>query len=179
MPGECSVSMECGRLSLAPFFYGDPYTNAVIPGPISANMQNNYSSVYFRKEFTVPNAAAVDSLVFNVQIDDGFIAWVNGNEVLRYNVYAGQMPYKPTPATSSLEPLGLAPLRPVHCYERLCLLESGRNIVAVHAFNTSIGGGDFGFNAQLFAFLNDIVCNGPARGTGRSGGGSCLLLDRI
>jgi len=83
--------------SLAPFFYGDPYTNAVIPGTYLGDMQNNYSSVYFRKEFTVPNAAAVDSLVFNVQIDDGFIAWVNGNEVLRYNVYADRCPTTPTP----------------------------------------------------------------------------------
>src|SRR5207237_1273776 len=41
------------------------------------------------------------------------------------------------------------------------LLESGRNVLAVHAFNTSIGGGDFGFNAQLFAHMNDAGGSAP------------------
>src|SRR5205807_6549595 len=117
---------------------------------------------YFRKEFTVPNAAAVDSLVFNVQIDDGFIAWVNGNEVLRYNVYPGEMPYNTNASTSSFEPLGAGAAYVLFTVTNAsAFLESGRNILAVHALNQSIGGSDFGFNAQVVAFLNDIGVTAP------------------
>src|SRR5439155_901477 len=41
------------------------------------------------------------------------------------------------------------------------LLENGRNILAVHAFNTSIGGADFGFNAQLFGYMNNVGVSAP------------------
>ena len=67
-----------------------------------SDMQSNYTTIYLRKYFTVENRGAITNLLINHQSDDGFIAWVNGNEVLRYNVYPGPMPYNTNASTSSL-----------------------------------------------------------------------------
>ena len=62
----------------APFFFGDPYTNAVIRGTLLSDMNSNYTSIYLRQEFNVENRGAILSLLLNHQSDDGFIAWLNG-----------------------------------------------------------------------------------------------------
>src|SRR4030095_7175010 len=71
--------------SPAPFFFGDPYTNfpAGIFGTHLTDMNSNYTTIYLRKEFTVSNRASITNLLLNHQSDDGFIAWLNGVEVLR------------------------------------------------------------------------------------------------
>ena len=70
-------------MSPAPFFYGDPYTNALIHGTFLGDMRSNYSSIFLRTEFVVSSASSIESLILNAQFDDGFIAWVNGVEALR------------------------------------------------------------------------------------------------
>jgi len=50
------------------------------------------------------------------------------------------MPYNTNASTSSLEPLGAGAAYVLFTVTNAsAFLESGRNIVAVHAFNTSIG----------------------------------------
>src|SRR6185503_7488840 len=39
----------------APFFFGDPYTNAAIAGTLLSDMASNYTSLFLRKEFNVEN----------------------------------------------------------------------------------------------------------------------------
>ena len=48
--------------------------------------QAGYLTVYLRKTFTVTNPTAVDNLIFGVDYDDGFVAYLNGVEVARDNV---------------------------------------------------------------------------------------------
>ena len=77
--------------SPTPFYYGDPYNSVANPGTLLSDMQGGaYSSIYLRKTFAVQNASAVTNLFFNAQSDDGFIAWINGFEVLRYNMAGGR-----------------------------------------------------------------------------------------
>ncbi|MEZ5300451.1 MAG: DUF1800 family protein [Verrucomicrobiales bacterium] len=45
------------------------------------DMKDNYVSVYLRTEFTLP--AEYDDLIFEVEYDDGYIAYLNGVEVSR------------------------------------------------------------------------------------------------
>ena len=56
-------------------------------------MRGGYSSIYLRKTFNLVGASGVTNLFLNAQSDDGFIAWINGVEVLRYNMPAGDVPY--------------------------------------------------------------------------------------
>jgi hypothetical protein len=155
---------EGWTVSPAPFFFGDTgYTNALNPGTFLGDMRSNYSSIFLRTEFSVANAASVESLLINIQFDDGFIAWVNGVEVIRANMPAtGEVPFNGLATTSSTEPLGNGAAYVVYTLTNgPSLLLTGTNVLAIQVFNQSLVGSDFGFNAQLYAFLNDIGVRAP------------------
>ena len=44
------------------------------------DMEDNYYSVYMRKTFVVPDALVVGDLIFEVDYDDGFVAYLNGED---------------------------------------------------------------------------------------------------
>ena len=75
----------------APFYFGDPYTNATVRGTLLSDMQSNYTTIFLRREFEVTSRGTITNLLLNHQSDDGFIAWLNGVEVLRYNVPGGAL----------------------------------------------------------------------------------------
>ncbi len=66
----------------SPFSYGE----SLEFGTILEDMQGNYSTFLLRHPFEVTNPKAITELVVNAVIDDGFIAWINGHEILRVNV---------------------------------------------------------------------------------------------
>jgi hypothetical protein len=147
----------------APFFYGDPYSNGVPAFTHLTDMRSNYSSLYLRKSFNIPNADHVTNLFLRAQIDDGMIVWINGIEVLRTNVAAGEIPYAGTSLGQSSEPnqTGAAyitwPLPDPALY-----LQTGPNVIAVHALNEARDtSSDFGFNAQLFTYQTDTEAVPP------------------
>jgi hypothetical protein len=142
----------------APFFYGDPYSNGLSGFTLLSDMLGgSYSSVYLRKKFTLSNAAAVTNLNFVHQSDDGFIAWINGTEVIRYNMGAGQIAYNGSAPTAVSEPnnTGAAYIS-VNLANVGSYLLDGTNELAVHAFNNApTTSSDFGFNAQIWTYLAD------------------------
>ncbi len=145
----------------APFFYGDPYTNfpAGIYGTHLTDMQSNYATIYLRQEFTVTNRAAITNLFLNTQCDDGFIAWLNGVQVLRVNVPAGEVPYNGVAPAQSAEPNQTGSSYIIYTLTNAAAsrLINGTNILAVHALNQSLtASSDFGFNAQLYMFPADF-----------------------
>ena len=76
----------------APFWYGD-----VRPGGTQlTDMQNNYTCIFLRKTFTVNNAAQIGGLRLTYYVDDGFLAWINGQQVFGENVS------DPNPTTNTL-----------------------------------------------------------------------------
>ena len=83
----------------APFYYGDLLTG----GTLITNMINNYSSIFLRKTFVVTNANDFSALKLGYRCDDGFIAWLNGVEVFRYNMPAGNILFNGT-ASGSVTP---------------------------------------------------------------------------
>jgi hypothetical protein len=62
-----------------PFSYGE----SLEFGTILEDMQDNYTTFLLRHSFVVQNPEDITELVVNAAIDDGFIAWVNGHEILR------------------------------------------------------------------------------------------------
>jgi hypothetical protein len=142
----------------APFFFGDPYTNAAVRGTPLSDMQSNYTTIFLRKEFTVVNPGIITNLLINHQSDDGFIAWLNGVEVLRYNVPGGELPYNATASAAVNEPSqsGAAYIVAALTNSAAFRLVAGTNILAIQALNQNLTtSSDFGFNAQLYFFPVD------------------------
>ena len=140
----------------APFFFGDTgYTNAQARGTTLTDMLGNYTCIFLRRYFVVPSVEAITNLILNAQSDDGFIAWINGVEVLRYNMPSGELSYNAVALSAVPEPNnnGAAWIT----YELpnpASYLRPGTNVLAVQAFNVSLSGSsDFGFNAQLYTYL--------------------------
>ncbi len=64
----------------SPFRYGDGSGGTEL-----TDMQNNYTTVYIRKEFVINSIDDVDQLKLTADYDDGFVLWINGNEVWKNN----------------------------------------------------------------------------------------------
>lgn len=54
------------------------------------DMRKNYTRVYLRTEFQLEDLGQADRLGLLMSYDDGFIAYINGREILRENVSFGQ-----------------------------------------------------------------------------------------
>lgn len=134
----------------ATFWYGD-----VFPGTQITDMQNSYSSLFFRKRFTVVSPADIEGLVLRARCDDGFVAWINGKEVARYNVPAGELPFNafalaaanPDPAETLDHPI----VNPA------AVLAPGDNVLAVQVLNVALTSSDIVWDAVLQATIDDTV----------------------
>src|SRR5262249_41707497 len=49
--------------ALAPFYYGDPYNTPGHPGTLLSDMQSNYTSIFLRGRFVIPNANSLTNLI--------------------------------------------------------------------------------------------------------------------
>ena len=149
----------------APFWYGD-----VLPGGTQiAGMQSVYGSIFLRRSFVVSNPADVGSLRLGALVDDGFVAWINGTEVLRVNVpgSAGDPVTVATLADNAVEPVAFTD----HALPTPSgYLRAGTNVLAVQVFQSSLGSSDLGFEASLESALKDsipprVLALDPARGS--------------
>jgi hypothetical protein len=130
----------------APIGYGDPGLGTDLAA-LQPPMRNTYGSLYLRRAFEVADASKVVELQVRASFDDGFVMWVNGQEVARANI--GQ-PGEPTTFD------GLAAgNHEGGTYETIVLpahagyLVTGWNVVAVHAFNVARSSNDFQIDVEL------------------------------
>jgi hypothetical protein len=114
---------------------------------VLSDMQNVYMSVFTRKTFDVPNAAAVTTLVLRVNYDDGFIAYLNGVEAARSSNMgaAGTLADRSFAATPDHEVAAI----PESFILDASLLDNGENLLAVQVHNTQIGSSDLSFRPEL------------------------------
>jgi len=116
------------------------------------DMRNNYVSVYIRKEFSVSSPPADEVVRFEIDYDDGFIAYLNGREIARAHMAEGDAGYD-TRAASTHEAgspetfvLGTAGE----------LLNEGVNVLAVQGHNSSASSSDFSLIPALRT-ASDII----------------------
>src|SRR6185369_10999827 len=98
------------------------------------DMFGGYTCLFLRAAFVLTNVADVVSLDFGAVIDDGYIAWINGVEVERYNMPGGVVPYNGTASATLAEP---PPFILNTITNARSFLVSGTNVVTVQAFNAS------------------------------------------
>lgn len=137
-----------------PFYYG---LGGITGGTVLSDMRTNYTTVYLRRTFVVADANAVTSLMLREMIDDGFIVWINGVEVQRYNVNAGEQSYNAgTPVAIGTAPVEVS----TNLSNPSGLLVAGTNTIAVHLINRNLASSDLHLNLELKATL--LNTNPPA-----------------
>ena len=126
------------------FGYGDRLD---LIGTVLDDMEDSYVAVYLRHTFEIDDLAAISSMAFNMDYDDGFVAYINGVEVARRNV-EGTPPAFNTLAGTNHESTGQ--------FEAIALLdvdslEEGENILAIQMHNTTHSSSDLHLRIEAVA----------------------------
>ncbi|RLD68328.1 MAG: hypothetical protein DRI98_11980 [Bacteroidetes bacterium] len=131
--------------------YGDEDDNTTIDPALS---------VYCRYDFTLNYPDSITSLILDMDFDDGFVAYLNGTELARYNMgEAGSITAWNQPADALQEALvyqGITPLRFTLDESVKDLLVQGLNTFAVEVHNESITSSDLSSNPYLHAGISNI-----------------------
>jgi hypothetical protein len=107
----------------------------------------NWLTAYFRKAFTISSVSNLRSLTLTLYVDDGAVAWINGVEVGRTNVPAGDIAFNccsPPITTGEQRTMTITITNLGH-------LVAGENILAIHALNETTASTDFLLEASLVA----------------------------
>lgn len=134
-PGSDPVAWQPGG---SPIGYGAGGLSTTL-----GDMQNNYTSIYLRQNFTITGAVP-NTLKLRVNVDDGAIVWINGFELPRFHVTAGTKNYNDTSGITHDAAWEEITLTGTSAY-----LVPGVNTVAVHVLNRLSSSTDLTFNLEL------------------------------
>ena len=118
--------------------------------PYGGVLTNKWISSYYRKEFTVTDAANIASLALRLKRDDGAIVYINGKEARRDNFTAGATVTGNTTASSPGDDGAAFIEAPIATN----LLVEGRNVITVEVHQNSITSSDVYFDMDLKATRN-------------------------
>jgi hypothetical protein len=117
------------------------------------DMMGSYFSVFARREWTFTgDPSGIIYLVLRVRYDDGYVAYLNGDEVARDNLTgtppafdeAALVPHEITGGTGSFDAeIDLMPYA--------SLVRAGRNVLAIEIHNATIDSTDLSLSAELLA----------------------------
>ncbi len=151
----------------------------LIDTDVRDQMRRISTSLYMRVPFNVDGVGVVQSMALNLRFDDGFVAYVNGHEVVRANV-DGDATFD-SAATQSRRASETERLESFS-FEVTGLLREGENVLGIHGLNRSSANTDMLIRAELVAeaagpILSETpgffsrpspgVANGPAAFAGR------------
>lgn len=118
--------------------------SAVLAAPKTTELPLGRLAYYFRGTFVLPAKPVGASLSLTHFLDDGAVFYLNGVELTRFNMPAGEV----TPTTLANATVGdAAASTPVTLPGEL--LRSGPNVLAVEVHQSSLGSSDIVFGAQL------------------------------
>jgi hypothetical protein len=116
---------------------------------VESAMQSN-TSCYVRIPFIASRGLnAYDVMSLKVQYDDGFVAYLNGEEVARRNA-AGD-PVWNAAASDSHDDNAAILFETIDVTQFMPYLQRAENMLAIHGLNASLGSSDFLINAELTA----------------------------
>ena len=127
--------------------YGDNDDNTII--------SSNTISLYMRKKFNIQNLNDLSHLLFHADYDDGFIAYLNGIEIMRSNNFSTYFPTFNTTTNNNHEAVlynGGIPESKLLSLENFSdLLLQGDNVLAVQVHNSAFNSSDLSSNFFLSA----------------------------
>jgi hypothetical protein len=143
-PWHMSAYSDSGwHTDQAPLGYGAPLLATVLTNP--PGIMTRPITAYFRKEFVVnDDPVSISNLTFSANYDDGFVAWLNGQEVVRRALAAG-----------AVNAFTLAVDHSAGAYETIDLtaqklvLRRGLNILAVEVHQSTANDPDLFWDADL------------------------------
>ena len=129
------------------FGYNDGDDATIIP--------NGTKSIYLRKKFTINDVSAVTSLILDLDYDDAFVAYINGQEVARANIIGSPPTFDSGTITDHEAQLysGGKPERFIISNFN-SILNNGENILSVQAHNISSNSSDFTIIPFLSAYFS-------------------------
>lgn len=109
------------------------------------DMEGNYLSIYLRKKIIVTDPSDITELIFRVSFDDGFVFYINGNEVVRENIEGSPPPHdaEATEWTEAWHPYDFQ-IDP-------SILAVGENTLAIQVHNVEIDSSDVSMIPELIA----------------------------
>ena len=111
---------------------------------------NNIKSLLIRKEFDIEDVNSISGMLLHVDYDDGFIAFINGQEVAMRDIDSWNSDYSQVVAGYHEAVLysGGVPEQ-IDLIEKLSLLQNGKNVIAIQGHNNGVSSSDF----SLIPFL--------------------------
>jgi CotH kinase protein/Lamin Tail Domain/Right handed beta helix region/Dockerin type I domain len=147
-PGESSW-----LVGNAGFGYEDGDDNTILD-----DMEDNYRSVYIRADFQIVSGAHFKNLILQIDYDDGFVAYLNGQEVARGNIDGAPGSFVGyTSGTITGHEAGAAEFFDLSDYKHLML--PGKNVLAIQGHNETIGGSDFSLHPRLYNFSQSNIAH--------------------
>jgi hypothetical protein len=132
-------------------------------GDDETQIDSGISSVYVRKPFTITNLELITEVWFDIDFDDGFVAYINGTEIARSNIL-GESPSFDAVTVTDREALMYqsgAPVRfPVNDFETL--LTNGENILSIQVHNHNSNSSDLSLIPFLSALYSGTTIDGIA-----------------
>ena len=130
-------------------------------GPLGAgtsllDMQNSYESVFLRKQFVLDSPGRITQVKFDVDYDDGFIAWLNGEEIARVGVDGALGAFVAHDQTCSGYVSGSSANWQRTCNNNAMPQLARTNMLAAQFFNTSLGSSDAFFDLSLSVVKNPL-----------------------
>ncbi|MFA9389687.1 MAG: lamin tail domain-containing protein [Prolixibacteraceae bacterium] len=126
--------------------YGDNDENTTIS--YGSSSSNKYICSYFRKNFTIKNKANITGLSLQLKCDDGAVVYLNGTEILRYNMPTGTI----SSSTEAIDGIGGSDESLFHSYSLGAEnLITGTNLIAVEIHQNSSSSSDVSFDLVLSA----------------------------
>ncbi|PIQ10482.1 MAG: hypothetical protein COW71_02600 [Ignavibacteriales bacterium CG18_big_fil_WC_8_21_14_2_50_31_20] len=133
--------------------FGDGDDRTIISQTVTALM---------RCKFNVEDVEQISGIMFHVDFDDGFVAYLNGEEIARENLGGiGSETFFYTLATSEHE-AQLYQGNPISSYsinDKISLLQNGENVLAIEVHNVSSSSSDLTINPFLSLGYKSIPSN--------------------
>lgn len=139
------------------FGYGDNDDNTEVPG--------GTISVFTRSKFFIEDTSVINGLMLHIDFDDGYIAYLNGIEISRFNLSGDSpLPYNVQTNDFISDPWLVRgeELPAIDLVEYKNLLVEGENILAIQVHNTNEQSSDM----SLIPFLSISRVTQPAESRG-------------
>ncbi|MBI1390314.1 MAG: hypothetical protein GC154_17890 [bacterium] len=120
--------------------YGDGDDATVL-----SDMQGNFLSVYMRRAFTLTSLKGITQLLFAIDFDDSYVAYLNGVEIARNNVSGSPPRYNDSADGNHGASVddGQGAIDDIDVSAFIENLRVGRNVLAVQGHNVDLGSSDF------------------------------------
>ena len=133
----------------------------LIATDIESEMAGINATAYVRTAFHVDNPTSVFSLVLRMKYDDGYVAYLNGVEVVRRNA-PDELRWDSAATATHRNNLAVE-FEDVDISAHIDRLLPGRNILAIHGLNSSAASNDFLVLPELVVTYPAVLVGGTMR----------------